>query len=107
MSRFAEVVDRLADVIAARAGGDVAASWSARLIADPALAAKKLGEESIELALAAVQGDRVAIVGESADVIYHYLALMAATGVSLDEVAAELARREARSGVAEKASRPG
>jgi phosphoribosyl-ATP pyrophosphohydrolase len=46
-------------------------------------------------------------VGESADVIYHYLALMAATGVSLDEVAAELARREARSGVAEKASRPG
>jgi phosphoribosyl-ATP pyrophosphohydrolase len=107
MSRFAEVVDRLADVIAARAGGDVATSWSARLIADPALAAKKLGEESVELALAAVQGDRVAIVGESADVIYHYLALMAATGVSLDEVAAELARREARSGVAEKASRPG
>jgi phosphoribosyl-ATP pyrophosphohydrolase len=107
MSRFAEVVDRLADVIAARAGGDVAISWSARLIADPALAAKKLGEESVELALAAVQGDRVAIVGESADVIYHYLALMAATGVSLDEVAAELARREARSGVAEKASRPG
>jgi len=107
MSRFAEVVDRLADVIAARAGGDVAASWSARLIADPALAAKKLGEESIELALAAVQGDRVAIVAESADVIYHYLVLLAATGVSLDDVAAELARREARSGVAEKASRPG
>jgi phosphoribosyl-ATP pyrophosphohydrolase len=107
MSRFAETVDRLSEVIASRAGGDLAASWSARLIADPPLAAKKLGEEAIELALAAVQLDRTAIVGESADVIYHFLALLAATGVSLDEVAEELARRENRSGVAEKASRPG
>jgi len=105
MSRFTEVVDRLSATIAARAGGDAAASWSARLIADPALAAKKLGEEAIELALAAVQADRIAIVGEGADVVYHFLALLAATGVSLDEVAEELARREARSGVAEKASR--
>jgi phosphoribosyl-ATP pyrophosphohydrolase len=105
MSRFAEVVDRLVLVIAARAGGDVGASWSARLIAEPALAAKKLGEEAIELALAAVQADRDAIVGESADLIYHFLALLAATGVSPDEVAEELARREGRSGVAEKASR--
>jgi len=107
MSRFAEAVDRLSAVIASRAGGDVTASWSARLIADPSLAAKKLGEEAIELALAAVQSDRAAIVGESADVIYHFLALLAATGISLDEVAEELARRETRSGVAEKASRPG
>jgi len=107
MSRFAEVVDRLSAVIASRAGGDVAASWSARLIAEPSLAAKKLGEEALELALAAVQADRPAIVGESADVIYHFLALLAATGVSLNEVAEELARREARSGLAEKAARPG
>jgi phosphoribosyl-ATP pyrophosphohydrolase len=105
MSRFAEVVDRLSALIAARAGGDVAASWSARLIAEPPLAAKKLGEEALELALAAVQADRAAIVCEGADVIYHFLALLAATGVSLDEVAEELARRESRSGVAEKASR--
>jgi len=107
MNSFAEVVDRLSAVIASRAGGDVTASWSARLIADPTLAAKKLGEEALELALAAVQSDRAAIVGESADVIYHFLALLAATGVSLDEVAEELARREARSGLAEKASRSG
>jgi phosphoribosyl-ATP pyrophosphohydrolase len=105
MSRFGEVVDRLSAVIASRAGGDVATSWSARLIAEPTLAAKKLGEEALELALAAVQSDRAAIVGESADVIYHFLALLAASGVSLDEVAEELARRESRSGVAEKASR--
>lgn len=107
MSRFAEVVDRLSEVIASRAGGDVAASWSARLIAEPGLAARKLGEEALELALAAVQSDRAAIVGESADVIYHFLALLAATGISLDEVAEELTRRETRSGVAEKASRQG
>jgi len=107
MSRFAETVDRLSEIIASRVGGDVTASWSALLVADPPFAAKKLGEEALELALAAVQSDRAAIVGESADVIYHFLALLAATGVSLDEVAEELTRRETRSGVAEKASRPG
>jgi len=106
MTRFAEVVDRLTRVIAERADGDVAASWSARLISEPALAAKKLGEEAVELALAAVQSDRAGIIHEGADVIYHFLALLAATGVSPDEVAEELTRRESRSGVAEKAGRP-
>ena len=81
MSRFADTLERLAAVIESRRGGDPATSWSARLIADPALAA------------------------ESADLIYHWLALLAAAGVSLDEVAAKLEAREARSGIEEKASR--
>ena len=105
MSRFSDVVDRLAAVIESRRGGDPAQSWSARLLADPALAAKKLGEEAIETVLAAAGGDADALAAESADLIYHWLALLAASGVSLEEVAAKLEAREGRSGVEEKASR--
>jgi phosphoribosyl-ATP pyrophosphohydrolase len=106
MSRFAEVVERLAAVIESRRGGDPKASWTARLLADPRLAAKKLAEEAVETALAAAVEDRAALVAESADLLYHFLALMAAAGVSLDAIAAELERREGVGGLAEKASRP-
>jgi phosphoribosyl-ATP pyrophosphohydrolase len=105
VTRFNDTLDRLAAVIEARRGADPGSSWSARLIADPALAAKKLAEEAVETALAAVQGDPAAVAAESADLVYHWLALLAATGVTLDEVAAVLEAREGRSGLAEKASR--
>ncbi len=105
MSRFADVLARLAATIEARRGADPATSWSARLIADPQLAAKKLAEEAVEAALAAAQGDRAALTAESADLVYHWLALLAAMGVSLDEVAAVLEAREGTSGIEEKARR--
>jgi phosphoribosyl-ATP pyrophosphohydrolase len=106
VTRFAEVIERLAATIAARRGADPATSWSARLIADPVLAGRKLAEEALEAAIAQAQGDRAALTAEAADVIYHWLALLAAAGVSLDEVADVLEDREGRSGVEEKASRP-
>jgi phosphoribosyl-ATP pyrophosphohydrolase len=105
VSRFADVLARLAATIEARRGGDPAKSWSARLIADPQLAAKKLAEEAVEAALAAAKGDRAALTAESADLVYHWLALLAAMDVSLDDVAAALEAREGVSGVEEKASR--
>ncbi|HEX3919875.1 MAG TPA: phosphoribosyl-ATP diphosphatase [Caulobacteraceae bacterium] len=105
MSRFAEVVDRLAAVIESRRGADPSVSWSAKLVADPALAAKKLGEEAIETVIAAAQGDKDALAAESADLVYHWLAVLAASGVSLDDVAAKLEAREGQSGVEEKAAR--
>ncbi len=105
MSRFADVLERLAATIEARRGADPARSWSARLIADPQLAAKKLAEEAVEAALAAAQGDNAALTAESADLIYHWLALLAARGVTLDEVAAVLEAREGVSGIEERASR--
>ena len=105
MSRFADVLERLAAVIATRKGGDPSASYTARLLADPSLAAKKLGEEAIEAVIAATQGDEAALAAESADLIYHWLVVLAAAGVSLDEVAARLEAREGMSGLAEKASR--
>jgi phosphoribosyl-ATP pyrophosphohydrolase len=105
MSRFAEVAARLAAVIESRKGGDATASYTAKLLADPSLAAKKLGEEAIEAVIAATQGDKAALAAESADLIYHWLVVLAAAGVSLDDVAAKLEAREGTSGLAEKASR--
>jgi phosphoribosyl-ATP pyrophosphohydrolase len=100
-----EVLARLAATIEARKGGDPAVSYTATLLNDPTLAAKKLGEEAVETVIAAVALGPDALAAESADLLYHWLALMAASGVSLDAVAEKLAAREGVSGVAEKASR--
>ena len=105
MQDFQVVISDLWRVIQSRKGAAPELSWSSTLLADPPLAAKKLAEEAVETALAAVQGDKAAVVAESADLIYHWLALLAATGVTPDEVARELRRREGRSGLEEKAVR--
>jgi phosphoribosyl-ATP pyrophosphohydrolase len=107
MSRFAEVIERLAATIAGRRSADPASSYTAKLLAGgPSLAAKKFGEEAVEAVLAAVSSDPEALAAESADVIYHWLVLLQAAGVSLDQVAAKLEAREGRSGLDEKAARP-
>lgn len=106
MSRFTEVIGRLQTVVAGRVGADAASSYTAKLLAGgPPLAAKKFGEEAVETALASVQNDPGAVAAESADMLYHWLVLLTACGVSLDEVAARLEAREGRSGLDEKASR--
>ena len=93
-------------IVAERASAPTTESHTAKLLAGgPARAAKKLGEEAVEAAIAAVLGDRAGLVAEAADVLYHLLVTLRAGGVSVDEVMAELARRTAQSGLAEKASR--
>lgn len=69
--------------------------------------AKKLGEEAVETALAAVNEDRERLIEEAADLIYHLLVVLKARGVALAEVEATLAARTAQSGLDEKASRKG
>jgi phosphoribosyl-ATP pyrophosphohydrolase len=105
MSRFAEVLARLSETIAARKGADASASYTAQLLSDPARAAKKLGEESVETVIASLSADKDALAAESADLIYHWLVVLAAADVSLDDVAAKLEAREGTSGLAEKAAR--
>jgi phosphoribosyl-ATP pyrophosphohydrolase len=96
----------LAQLVASRAGTDPGASYTAKLLSEgPAKAAKKLGEEAVEAAIAAVQGDREGLRNEAADVLYHLVVLLKAGGVELDAVMGELERRTAQSGLAEKASR--
>jgi phosphoribosyl-ATP pyrophosphohydrolase len=96
----------LAAIIAARADAAADKSYTKSLLdAGPARAAKKLGEEAVETVIAAIEGERKALVGESADLLYHLLVVLQARGVKLDEVMAELERRTAQSGHEEKAAR--
>lgn len=105
--KFSDVLQRLHATIHARKGADPSTSYTAKLLAEGAeRAAKKFGEEAIELVIAAAGGDPKAAIAESADLIYHWLVLMAASGVDLDQIANELERREGTSGLEEKAGRP-
>ncbi|MDB5458490.1 MAG: phosphoribosyl-ATP pyrophosphatase [Caulobacteraceae bacterium] len=105
-SRFAETLDRLQATIAARKGADPGSSYTAKLLHEgPERAAKKFGEEAVETVIAAIKGNPEELASESADVIYHWLVLLAGAGVSLDQVAAKLEAREGTSGLAEKAGR--
>ena len=107
MARDGTMLDRLFETIGKRAQADPAASYTAKLLRQGTEhVAKKLGEEALETALAAVAGRHGGVVSESADLLYHLLVLWAASSVSPAEVWAELARRESTSGLAEKAQRP-
>jgi phosphoribosyl-ATP pyrophosphohydrolase len=106
MTRSPFTLDDLARIIAERASAGSDKSYTAKLLAEGAhVAAKKLGEESVEAAIAAAQGDREALTREAADVLYHLLVVLKAGGVPLDEVMAELQRRTGQSGLEEKAAR--
>jgi len=92
--------------VQARAQASAETSYTRALI-DKGIAhcAKKLGEEAVELAIAAVVEDRSRVVGEAADLLYHLLVMLHARGISLTEVEAALAERTRQSGFDEKAAR--
>jgi phosphoribosyl-ATP pyrophosphohydrolase len=101
-----DTLARLEQVIRDRRGADPATSYVAKLFAKgrPKIA-QKLGEEAVETIIAALSGDGAHTTSEAADLVFHLLVLLADMGLSLDDVAAELARREGLSGIAEKAAR--
>lgn len=102
----AAVLARLYELILSRKGGDPATSHTAALWAKgTAKMAKKLGEEAVETAIAAVQRQPAEVVKESADLLYHLLVVWADAGVKPGDVYAELARREGTSGIDEKHER--
>jgi phosphoribosyl-ATP pyrophosphohydrolase len=101
-----DVLTRLAATIEARKGGSSTESYTASLLAQgPAACAKKLGEEALELALAAAAESDERVAAEAADLIYHLLVVLSVRNVGLDAVAAELVQRQGRSGHSEKAAR--
>lgn len=101
------VLHQLESLIQSRKGADPKSSWTAKLLAKgPEKCAEKFGEEAIEAIIEAVKGDRIKLASEGADVLYHFLVMLAARNVSLDEVLEELARRQGTSGIDEKAARP-
>ena len=101
-----EALERLWRVIESRRGANPESSYTAKLFArGREKIAQKLGEEAVEVVIEGVKGDRAALVGESADLLYHLLVLWAEAGISPADVAAEFAQREGQSGIAEKRSR--
>jgi phosphoribosyl-ATP pyrophosphohydrolase len=101
-----DALDRLWQVIQSRRGADPQTSYTAKLFSrGRAKIAQKLGEEAVEAVIEGVGDNPAALVGESADLLYHLLVLWAAAGVSPEDVAAELIRREGVSGIAEKRGR--
>lgn len=87
---------RLERVVESRIGADPASSYTARLLDEGVKrCAQKVGEEGVEVALAAVAGDRDELINESADLLYHLLVVLGAGEISTDDVMAELVRRHA------------
>ena len=101
-----DVLDRLETTIRARRDADAGASYVASLFArGRGKIAQKLGEEAVETVIAATS-EPEKITSEAADLLFHLLVLLADADLSLDDVRAELARREGLSGHDEKAARP-
>ena len=101
-SQLGATLDRLWEVIQSRREADPQSSYTARLFArGRAKIAQKLGEEAVETVIEGVKENPAALVGESADLLYHLLVLWAASGISPTDVALELMRREGTSGIAE------
>lgn len=91
----------LGQTISGRATADPATSYTAQLLAQGIKRiAQKVGEEGVETALAAVAGDDAELESEAADLVYHLLVLLEASGSSLDRVVAELRRRHPASSAA-------
>jgi len=101
-----EILDRLYSVIVERKSNPRESSYTSTLLAGGAEAiGKKLAEESLELTLAAQDGDKGHTVREAADLIYHIWVILGLVDAKPDEVLEELNRRFGKSGFQEKAER--
>ncbi len=100
------VLQALYETIASRKTASPDSSYTAKLFNDGrAKIACKINEEAVEVLVAALHETPERVVSESADVLYHLMVLWADTGVTPDQVMAELARRTGQSGIDEKRSR--
>ena len=89
-----EFLTALENIIRQRLEDKPSDSYTAQLVADGGRrAAQKVGEEAIELALAATAGDRAEQLEEAADLVYHLIVLIADKGISLEEVVEVLKQR--------------
>lgn len=101
-----DILERLYDIVLERRVADPNKSYIAkRLQQGTAKISQKVGEEAVETVIAAMQGDKKEIINESADLLFHWLMLLADAGVTPKEVMDELERREGISGLDEKANR--
>ncbi|EGQ8047334.1 bifunctional phosphoribosyl-AMP cyclohydrolase/phosphoribosyl-ATP diphosphatase HisIE [Vibrio parahaemolyticus] len=85
---------QLEQLLAARKSADPDSSYTASLYArGTKRISQKVGEEGVEVALAATSGDKAELVCESADLIYHLLVLLQDQGLSMNDVVNKLKER--------------
>lgn len=107
MGAMRSTLSDLEKTIRQRRSADPTQSYVAKLTArGRGKIAQKLGEEAVETVIAAMASDREGVIGESADLLFHLLVLLADLDIAFDAVLDELDRREGLSGIAEKAARP-
>lgn len=101
-----DVLHRLSETLISRRHADPESSYTAQLFSKgPDSILKKIGEECAEVIMAGKEGNKLHIVRESTDVLYHLMVLLAFNGLTIDDVLQEMRRREGISGVDEKKSR--
>ena len=104
MTKF--TLSDLEKIIEHRAVASSEESYTAKLIEKGiAVSSKKFGEEAVETVIAANRGDRIELIKESADVLYHLLVVLHASQISVNDVMGELELRTRQSGLVEKAYR--
>jgi phosphoribosyl-ATP pyrophosphohydrolase len=102
-----DVLNRLFSIIEHRRTADPVVSHSARLLGrGVGKVAQKFGEEAVECLIEIVAGNRVAAIGESADVLYHLLVMWVEAGIRPEEVWLELERREGASNLVDGPNGP-
>lgn len=101
-----DTLARLKAVIAQRRAASADSSYVAALFAKGReKIAQKVGEEATETVIAALSGDPAKLTAEAADLLFHLMILLEDGDVGIDDVLAELDRRDGVSGIAEKAAR--
>ena len=100
-----QILISLINVINERKHASLDKSYTAQLLDNPNLLAKKIGEESSELIIDLINKNKIGIISESADLLYHLLVSWVASGIKPEEIWNELSKRTLKSGVEEKKSR--
>ena len=100
------MLEELFKVVEARAKASPDDSWTAKLLSTgPEKCAEKFGEEAVEVIIEAAKQNRTGLIKESADMLFHFCVLLKSQNITLSDVMDELASRQSKSGLAEKASR--
>ncbi len=101
-----KIIDDLFEIIKSRQGADPQSSYVASLFEKgTAKIAQKVGEEAVETAIEAIQGNKEMLAAESADLLFHLMILWADQGLTPDDVLDVLRARLGTSGHDEKAGR--
>ena len=99
------IIRTLFNTLNERKNFDKNKSYTAQLLNNQNLLAKKIGEESTELIIDLVNNNKIGTINESADLLYHLLVSWVSLGIDPEEIWDELSKRTLKSGVEEKQSR--